>query len=127
MSEKLCVFCVHMDTDEEKDGSESMGEWTNHFIGCGKGHWRVEVDYSFPRNYRETILKAQGCPDYKPAIDPPNEQEDVMETVIEKDRYVGYLIKTTYNGRQWSSLSIKTSEDLKKVRDEIDRFLKANK
>jgi hypothetical protein len=61
--EKLCCFCKHMDTESESWGSDSMGDFTEFYILCQRGHFRGNTSIVL---IRENILRAETCPDYEP-------------------------------------------------------------
>lgn len=68
MSEKLCVFCKHLKFTQAVDsqGSASFGG-EEAKIGCSKGHWEVDTYASEMIDFRQQILRAENCPDYKQA------------------------------------------------------------
>lgn len=70
MSEKLCVFCEHMEFDGGGKGNYAESET----MFCMKGRWSgkgsyggdaVYMDYTLD-DFRAVILLAKDCKDYKP-------------------------------------------------------------
>lgn len=76
MSEKLCIFCEHLDWLQDRHmGSEWTGEYGTSGFSCKKGHFSAYdkgEDRSFDtiQDVRDLYLTAEKCPDYTP----PNEK-----------------------------------------------------
>lgn len=63
MSEKLCMFCKHLEFDQT-DQYESGGGIS--CMSCDKGHFYQEVLYGHvDADFRKLILRAETCPDYR--------------------------------------------------------------
>jgi hypothetical protein len=65
MSEKLCVFCNHL----EFDTSGCHGDYPDPaYMQCTKGHWSVAHNgWKLPEEFRASIQTAATCPDYDEA------------------------------------------------------------
>lgn len=42
---------------------------------------------------------------------------------VEKNEYAGYIVSITQNGYQWSTIILKNLDQLRDVRDNIDKFI----
>ena len=66
--EKLCVFCEHLKWDYSAGGGGcetcGYGGEGNAEMDCHKGHWSWGGYDDMPE-YREKILTAATCPDFK--------------------------------------------------------------
>lgn len=63
MSEKLCMFCKHLEFDQT-DQYESGGGIS--CMSCDKGHFYQEVlSGHVDADFRKLILRAETCPDYR--------------------------------------------------------------
>lgn len=63
MSERLCVFCRHL----EMNTRGCYGDYPDPAtFECMKGHWTEEM-YSDLGEFRTQILRADKCADYKEA------------------------------------------------------------
>jgi hypothetical protein len=67
VSEKLCVYCVHMFIEDSRGcGGTYTGPWGEKGPSCKKGHFdEYTSDVDDMNEYRTLILKAQTCPDYE--------------------------------------------------------------
>jgi hypothetical protein len=67
-AERLCVFCEHLDWDYDSGGGGcetcGYGGEGNAEMRCGKHHW-AWGGYAKLVDYRQKILKAVTCKDYK--------------------------------------------------------------
>lgn len=67
-AEKLCVFCEHLKWDYEMGGGGcetcGYGGEGNAEMSCHRGHWNWG-GYAELKDYREKILTALTCPDFK--------------------------------------------------------------
>jgi hypothetical protein len=66
MSEKLCVFCKHLELDVRGCYGEYPDPAT---FECSRGHFKnIEASYQIStEEFREKIVKAQTCKDYDQA------------------------------------------------------------
>ena len=68
MSEKLCIFCVELDFDYDAGGGGcptcGYGGEGHAVMECRKHHWRESIEYGLDE-YREKIITAKTCKDYK--------------------------------------------------------------
>lgn len=72
MSEKLCIFCKHMEFREDDYIHGYIVASAGH--KCGKGYWPPQypgldtrIEPTDIKAFRKTILFARDCPDYKTA------------------------------------------------------------
>lgn len=63
MSEKLCVFCKHIDMNTLGCNGPYPDPAT---FECGKGYWQGISGFD-DRSFRETIKYAETCKDYREA------------------------------------------------------------
>lgn len=72
--EKLCVFCKHMEFDWDAGGGGcetcGYGGEGSAAMNCTKGHWQVDLsgyhENEGLKGYRENIVQAESCRDFKP-------------------------------------------------------------
>lgn len=65
MSEKLCVFCRHLNFEADQYGGDYPDPVNFH---CEKKHWQMDLYCDLNEsNFRTLILIAETCPDYKVA------------------------------------------------------------
>lgn len=72
MSEKLCVFCTHLDLDASYEAGYYEGDCYPYAeLQCNKKHWCITAGYSGAggtlfshKNLAEAIQTAKTCPDY---------------------------------------------------------------
>lgn len=65
MSEKLCLFCAHVDYERPwNHDSDSGTSFSGGGFDCGKGHFQEASGYSL-KDFRGLMLTAEKCPDYE--------------------------------------------------------------
>ncbi len=65
--EILCVFCIELEFDYEEGGgcpTCGYGGEGKAEMNCKKGYWKEDIEYGI-NAYREKILTAKTCKDYK--------------------------------------------------------------
>lgn len=69
MSEKLCVFCVHLDLDASYEGGYYEGDCFPYAeLQCKKAHWYIKSgsgERFSHKNLAEAIQTAKTCSDYR--------------------------------------------------------------
>lgn len=65
MSEKLCMFCKHVEYERPwNSDSDSGTSFSGGGFSCNKKHFYEGGSYSL-EDFREVMLKAEKCPDYE--------------------------------------------------------------
>lgn len=66
--EKLCIFCKHCQIADSRGWSEATGAWGAKGLACDAGkfdEYDSESADGEMDSYREFIMQAETCPEYK--------------------------------------------------------------
>ena len=67
-TEMICVFCEHLYFSEGCGGYSEYTPGYDVSMGCRKGKWSIDFFDLSTDEYRETMLTAETCGEYFPAI-----------------------------------------------------------
>lgn len=63
--EKICLFCEHFYLSTGEPGYSDMTPGSDMTIRCLKGYWDVDNYEDTTETYRQKLLTAKTCKDYK--------------------------------------------------------------